>query len=129
MLQIALGLFVSLMSLSIVILDCFTVQGRIALAIIGGLLLVAWGYWLCLIWPNFAKRVYSWFNYDFNLRVHGYDDLDDQSRFCNFCDIFLRRNTVVNPRLSPHHRHPHYSYLEFPEIKVSLGEPCRHCEK
>lgn len=118
--QTVLGLLVGLLSLAIVIADCWTHQGRIALGIVSGILAFAGGYWFCLIHEYSATRVYGWFGYDFGLATHGLDDDDDEVRFCNFCDTFIRRNELGDIDLPPAHRHPHHSYLRFPRVVVRI---------
>ncbi|KAK2011560.1 hypothetical protein LZ32DRAFT_619044 [Colletotrichum eremochloae] len=60
-----------------------------------------------------ATKRYGWFKYDTQLKTHGFDDHDDHSRFCNFCDYFLRRSELGEEGLNAEHRHPHYGYLKF----------------
>ncbi|KAK1990930.1 hypothetical protein LX36DRAFT_376242 [Colletotrichum falcatum] len=117
--QTVLGLLVSILSAAIVLADISEQKGQVGFGIVCGLLCLAWLYWFLLIREGPArKHLYDWFDYDVQLKSHGLDDHDDPSRFCNFCDHFLRRSQPAAD-LTSEHRHPHYSYLKFASIAVS----------
>ncbi|KAK1962244.1 hypothetical protein LY78DRAFT_260389 [Colletotrichum sublineola] len=117
--QTALGLLVSILSVAIVFADVSEHQGQIGFGIVSGLLCLAWLYWFLFIREKSATKIYGWFKYDTQLKTHGFDDHDDHSRFCNFCDYFLRRSELGEEDLIAEHRHPHYGYLKFVTVTVS----------
>lgn len=112
-LQTLLGIVILAFSLVIVISDLLRPEGRTALAVVGGVLVLGWIYWLAFVRYESAKHVFKFLGYDMYESTHGKDDVanDPPTRICHWC-----------VRLETGHRHPHDSYLSFNEFSVR-GNP------
>ncbi|ETS82445.1 hypothetical protein PFICI_04321 [Pestalotiopsis fici W106-1] len=112
-LQTLLGIIILAFSLVIVISDLWRSDGRTALAVVGGVLVVGWIYWWVFVRYESARHVFKFLGYDMIPCTHGEDDLanDPPTRICHWC-VTLRAG----------HRHPHDSYLSFNEFSLR-GKP------
>lgn len=107
-LQTLLGVVLLAFSIVIVVAGCFRGEGRIALAITGGLLVIATIYWVAFIREESAGAVYRLFGYNLTRKVHGVDDYPhDPKRICHWCFV-----------LKAAHRHPHDSYESYNGLDV-----------
>lgn len=111
-LQTLLGIIIIAFSLVIVISDLWHPDGRVALYVVGGVLLLGWLYWWVFVRYESARHVFRFLGYEMMQYTHGVDDFpNDPTRVCHWCFT-----------LHAGHRHPHDSYLTYNEFLLR-GKP------